>query len=284
MSRNSKLRITNYELRIILLFVIFNFSFLVSNAQTLAALNADAGLNTGVCPGDSVQIGGNPSATGGTPPYIYSWQPATGLSNAASPNPYAQTSSPVTYTLTVTDAASTTSVDVVFVDTFPSPTVNAGIDVTIAEGTNTILQGSGAVQYYWAPPQTLYNQNSANPIAEPNATTNYQLTGIDANGCANFDDVTVYVIPSDTIIIYNAFTPNSDGFNDFFYITNVEKYPENKLEVFNRNGKLVLQQGPYRNDWNGKIDGTELPCATYYYVFTPGSGKEKVRGAVTIIR
>jgi gliding motility-associated-like protein len=267
---------------IIRLFLLLLFS--PASAQTLAVLNADAGNNTGVCPGDSVKIGGNPSAKGGTPPYFYSWQPATGLSNPAAPNPNASPASQTTYTLTVTDAASNTSVDVVTVSIYSVQNVSAGPDITILEGTNTMLLGSGATQYFWAPPQTLYNQNSANPIAEPAATTTYVVTGKDGNGCTSYDQMTLTVIPSDTIIIYNAFTPNGDSFNDFFYISNLEKYPDNKLQVFNRNGKLVLQQSPYKNDWDGKVDGLEMPCATYYYIFTPGEGKEKLRGSVTIIR
>lgn len=268
----------------VIFLLFFSFSFLLSHSQTLSALSANAGSNTGVCPNDSVMIGGNPSATGGTPPYFYSWQPATGLTNPSSANPYAAPSSPTNYTLTVTDAASNSSVDIIFVDTFPVPNVNAGIDQTILEGMNTLLQGSGATQYYWTPTQTLYNQNTATPFAEPGATTIYQLQGLDANGCQNFDNVIVFVIPSDTLIVYNAFTPNGDGFNDFFFISNIDKFPECKLEVFNRNGKLVLQQSPYNNDWYGRVDGTELPCATYYYVLSPGSGKEKLRGSVTLIR
>jgi hypothetical protein len=47
---------------------------------------------------------------------------------------------------------------------------------------------------------------------------------------------------------------------------------------------MVYQASPYNNDWNGKISGVELPCATYYYILYPGSGKPKRQGAVTIIR
>ena len=68
------------------------------------------------------------------------------------------------------------------------------------------------------------------------------------------------------------------------YIGNIERFPANKIEVFNRNGKLVYQQLQYANDWSGKVDGTPLPCATYYVVFTLGNGRGKKEAAVTIIR
>ena len=258
-----------------------HFSLLTSFSQSLSA---NAGPNTGNCPGDSVRIGGNPSATGGKSPYTYSWQPTTGLDFPNSPNPNAFPSSPTDYTLTVTDSTGTTSVDVVNVTNYSLPVVSAGPDLTILEGTNIQLQGSGAVIYYWSPTQTLYNQNTATPIAEPADTTKYCVVGIDGNGCVNYDCMFLYVIPSDEFVIYNAFSPNGDGDNDIFFIGNILKYPESKLEVYNRNGKLVFKESPYMNDWNGRVDGTDLPCATYYYILYPGGGKSKKQGAVTIIR
>lgn len=284
MSKHGKLQIQDLELRIVFFFVFFCFSCFALNAQLLTALTANAGSNTGVCPGDTVKIGGSPSATGGTPPYTYSWQPATGLDFPNAPNPDAFPSAATDYTLTVNDGAGNSSFDIVNVTIYSLPAVNAGADQTILEGTNTVLQASGAVDYYWTPTEPLFNQNSANPVAEPNTTTVLCVLGVDGNGCTNADCMTLYVIPSDTILIYNSFSPNGDGLNDFFYISNIEKYTENKLEVFNRNGKLVYQKTPYQNDWNGRIDGVDLPCATYYFILTPGKDKSKMQGAVTIIR
>lgn len=264
--------------------IIFNSSFLISNSFS-QSLSANAGNDTGVCPGgDSITIGGSPSATGGTTPYTYSWQPAAGLDFPNSSNPKCYPSIPTNYTLTVTDGMGNSSVDVVNVTIYTPPIVSAGADQTIVEGTNTQLFASGAVNYFWTPTQTLYNQNTATPYAEPDDSTTYCVIGADVNGCGGYDCMVVYVIPSDELVIYNAFSPNSDGMNDVFYIGNIHKYPQNKLEVFNRNGKLVFQASPYLNDWNGKVDGSEIPCATYYYVLTPGSGQSKINGSVTIIR
>lgn len=273
-----------FMLRTFLLLAIFSRSFVYLHALP-PPIFVDAGANTGVCPNDSATIGGNPAATGGTAPYTYSWMPVTGLDNPNSSNPKAAPSAPTTYTLTVVDALGNSSVDVVVVSIYTLPTVNAGPDQTIIQGTNIMLQGSGAVYYYWSPYQTLTFETTSTPFAEPQITTNYCMAGADANGCVNYDCAVVYVIPSDTIIVYNAFTPNKDGSNDVFYIGNLEQFPDNKLEVYNRNGKLVYKASPYDNTWEGKAEGTELPCATYYYIFDPRKdGKEKINGSVTIIR
>ena len=265
----------------------FLFIFLVFSVYSFASpvpLSANAGKNVGVCPGDSVSIGGNPAASGGAPPYTYSWQPSASLSSSNIPNPYAHPSSLTNYTLTVTDGAGNSSKSVVTVTVYSPPVVIAGADQTILEGASTPIVATGAVNYYWSPTYSLVNQNSATPYAEPAVTTNYCVVGIDGNGCAGYDCIIVFVTPSDELVVYNAFTPNFDGTNDTFFIANVQKYPDSKLEVFNRNGKLVYQASPYLNDWNGKVDGTELPSATYYYILTPGDGKSKIHGAVTIIR
>lgn len=271
----------NYRLLICIL------SFLPAlggNGQTIMALTANAGANTNVCPGDSVRLGGSPTASGGTAPYTYSWQPAAYVDFAGAPNPNAFPPAPTNYTLIVTDASGATAVDIVNVSIFSPPIVSAGSDQTILQGTSTMLYASGAVNYYWTPTDPLTNQNSANPVAEPSATDTFCVQGVDGNGCSNTDCMMIIVIPSDTIIIYNAFSPNGDGINEVFYVSNIGQYPDNKLEVFSRTGKMVYQASPYNNLWNGKIDGTDLPAATYYYVFYPGNGKEKVNGSVTIIR
>lgn len=254
------------------------------NCLAQAPLKADAGPDTGYCPNDSVTIGGNPSATGGTPPYTYSWNPAAGLDNPVASNPKAFPPSPSTYVLTVTDALGNTTSDAVYVTNYTAPPVSAGPDETILQGTNIALQASGAVNYWWVSSQPVYLPNSANAVAEPSVTAQYCVVGFSANGCDSTDCMTVFVIPSDTIIIYNAFTPNSDGYNDFFHIGNLGKFPQNKLAVYTRLGKLVYQASPYENNWDGKVESEELPSATYYYIFEKGDGSKPFRGAITIIR
>jgi gliding motility-associated-like protein/uncharacterized repeat protein (TIGR01451 family) len=93
------------------------------------------------------------------------------------------------------------------------------------------------------------------------------------------------------LIVYNEFSPNSDGANDFFTIDCIESFPDNKLEVFNRYGVLVYSKKGYTNEWDGtaNVSGTvnkdeKLPTGTYYYILDIGEKETKKNGWLSIVR
>jgi gliding motility-associated-like protein len=63
----------------------------------------------------------------------------------------------------------------------------------------------------------------------------------------------------------NAFSPNSDGFNDYFVVKGIEDYIKNDFIVYNRWGIIVYEKSNYQNTWNGVgDDGNPLPDGTYF--------------------
>jgi hypothetical protein len=80
-------------------------------------LRANAGSNRSIIWGTATTLGANPSATGGMPPLVYAWSPATGLSNPNVANPVAQVTGNTTYTLTVTDGFNAIATDQVSLTT-----------------------------------------------------------------------------------------------------------------------------------------------------------------------
>ena len=73
------------------------------------------------------------------------------------------------------------------------------------------------------------------------------------------------------MVVYNLFSPNSDGANDTFVIEGIELF-DNTLKIYNRWGNLVYDVENYQNDWNGISNaGTvlrrnqRLPAGTYFY-------------------
>lgn len=103
------------------------------------------------------------------------------------------------------------------------------------------------------------------------------------------DTVLVYVKDCLTLVIPNAFSPNGDGTNDTYVITNIENYKNNKFTVFNRWGNKVFESTPYVNTWDGTSQfgaayGEKLPESTYYYVLDPGTGAEAFNGFIYLRR
>ena len=93
------------------------------------------------------------------------------------------------------------------------------------------------------------------------------------------DNCTVEPAGTCIVIVHNAVTPNLDGFNDFFFIENLEDttcFPTNGVEIYNRWGVLVYETKQYDNNarvFKGESEGrltvaksSELPTGTYFYI------------------
>lgn len=71
------------------------------------------------------------------------------------------------------------------------------------------------------------------------------------------------------IKVFNAVSPNGDGFHDFLEIENIEFYPNNTVIILNRWGAEVSRLQGYNNQ-DIVFQSTTLPAGTYYYHVLPG--------------
>lgn len=69
-----------------------------------------------------------------------------------------------------------------------------------------------------------------------------------------------------TIYIPNAFTPNGDGKNDFFFATAYD-ITDMQLFIFNRWGTKILDVHSLNAAWNGKTNNTGEDCASDVYIY-----------------
>ena len=162
-------------------------------------------------------------------------------------------------------------------------------DTAIFTGDSIQLWVSGNLtwDYFWSPDYLISEINIVDPIVNPDITTTYNVQITDSNFCFNQYYVTISVSdkPLPDLTIYNSFSPNDDGVNDFWVIENIEEYENSSLEIFNRNGNKVFSAYNYQNDWNGKYNDKDLPAHTYFFILDPGSGGlEIIKGHITIIR
>jgi gliding motility-associated-like protein len=155
---------------------------------------AAAGLDLAICIGQSETLSG----TGGV---TYLWSPAAGLSATNIASPVASPTVTTDYVLLVTDANGCQDRDTVrvTVNPLPSPTATGG---TICVSGSAQLNANGGVSYAWNNSATLSNSAIRNPQATPTATTTYNVTVTDANGCINTGSTTITVNPLPIVTIH----------------------------------------------------------------------------------
>jgi uncharacterized repeat protein (TIGR01451 family)/gliding motility-associated-like protein len=139
-----------------------------------------------------------------------------------------------------------------------------------------VVGGFGEFDYNWS-------NGSNNRIVSDLYAGTHTVTVTDLKDCKVTYDV---IIESDEIgvklVMNNVFTPNNDGINDYFTITNLEMYPDNELVVLNRWGNEVYSKSSYDNLW----DGSNLSEGTYFYVLKVKVCEEykTFSGYVTILK
>jgi gliding motility-associated-like protein len=243
-------------------------------------LNLDPINGTSICFGASFTPSVVSNATD------FSWTPTTGVSNASIATPVFSPSSTTTYTLLARLGTCSTQRSMT-VTIFPGATANAGPDAIIIAGDVYTMQASGSAgTYLWTPSTALNNAALLNPNANPTTTTTYSLRVTTPQGCVANDDMLLTVVPY-CIKPMNAFTPNGDGINDRWLITNGNCLANAQVQIFNRYGAKVYEDKNYRNTWDGTYKGSPLPDGTYYYVITFRLINNKVEnrtGNVTILR
>ncbi len=165
------------------------------------------------------------------------------------------------------------------------PVISAGPDLLILEGATMPLQATASgnqLQYLWTSNQYLNNDHLLNPLCTPLEDMMYTLTVTGEGGCPSIDQMKVKILK--TPIIPNTFSPNNDGINDKWEIDYLKFYPNAKIQVFTRTGKLVFESKGYLKPWDGTKSGVALPLDTYYYIIEPESGRKPVTGFITIIK
>jgi gliding motility-associated-like protein len=173
---------------------------------TPSSLTAEAGAGGAICGnGDSIQLGGIPTAVGGNAPYSYTWSPLSGLNLTNLANPSAKPTVTTKYFVTVTDQLGCSSVDSATVFVNQPMVADAGLDSTICNGqvvviggNPTVSGGSGTYTYQWSPSTFLSSGTASNPSANPSGNVTYFVTATDGNGCTASDFMTITVRPNPT--------------------------------------------------------------------------------------
>ncbi|MDX1333759.1 MAG: gliding motility-associated C-terminal domain-containing protein, partial [Robiginitalea sp.] len=93
-------------------------------------------------------------------------------------------------------------------------------------------------------------------------------------------------VEADPGFVFNQFSPNGDGVNDFLVIRDIGTFPGNSIQIFNRYGQPVFEDRNMTSDqvWDGTFKGEQAPEGTYYYILELGPDREVAKGWIQLIR
>lgn len=175
--------------------------------------------------------------------------------------------------------------------------IDAGEDVTIDLGLVTDLLAQAntldSILFNWSPIGSLSCSTCPNPVAFPVISTTYTVTSVNPTGCPAKDSVTIFINPDKPLFVPNAFSPNDDGINDYFYVFGNQaiKMVKNMM-IFDRwGGKVFQAQNIPANDdqsgWDGNVRGkAATPQVFVFYIEVEFLDGEIVivKGDVTITK
>ena len=152
----------------------------------------------------------------------------------------------------------------------------------------------------WSPDSSLSRPRNDSTGAAPPESTMYKVKIYYSLGnytCTQEDSVKINVNTEcrvDSLRIPNAFSPNSDTKNDFFYLKSSEIKTILKFDIYNRWGNNIFNVSNVpANDkeyhWNGKMNnsGDDLPPGVYIYNISAVCHNDQIlnfQGEVTLFR
>ncbi len=229
--------------------------------------------------------------------YNYLWSPAETLNKSIGDSVIAKPATTTQYRVIGTDKyrcfLDTANIKVT-VDSIPSVRIPA--PAPVLAGTDVQIEpifSDDVVSYEWSPPLYLNCLDCASPISTPLAPITYSVTVKTALGCTSSTTVTIRLLCLQSgVTMANAFSPNFDGNNDYFYPTGSGVKLVKSFQVYSRWGQLLYSKTNFPpNDkkfgWDGTLNGMPQPADTYVYVteMICFSGENfAIKGTVELLR
>jgi gliding motility-associated-like protein len=112
------------------------------------------------------------------------------------------------------------------------------------------------------------------------ASGSHTVTVRDLNNCGE--------ITQDFLLIGypKFFTPNADGYNDTWNVSELNNQLDAKIHIFDRYGKLIKQIFPSGAGWDGTYNGNVLPATDYWFVlyYTQNGSSKELRAHFSLKR
>ncbi len=210
------------------------------------------------------------TASEGNAPYTYLW-------SNSSTDSIATSLTAGNYTVTVTDNNGCSNSTSVNIQETPGPDADFSAHpnvLTIMEGPVSFVDNSSGTIVNW---QWNFGDGSSNGNGieinhdyENIGTFLATLIVTDNNGCTDTTTDTIIVKDIFTVYIPNAFTPDDDGIDDYFFPQGVNWDPDHfEMYIFDRWGNLIYQTKTIGEKWNGSVNnnGTQDDMLIGVYVY-----------------
>ncbi|MFD2908083.1 choice-of-anchor L domain-containing protein [Flavobacterium ardleyense] len=181
-----------------------------------------------------------------------------------------------TYSVTLTNATNCSKTKTFTVTASGIATITAIVINDFASNNTATIEFSGLGIYEFSLDGSNYQSS---PVFNNLEEGQYTVFVKDTKDCG-------IVSASFYILDYpKYFTPNSDGYNDFWMIKNLDKrnLENSKIKIFDRYGKFVYQIIPESAGWDGNLNGVQLPSTDYWFVMDLKDGKT-VKGHFSLKR
>ena len=237
------------------------------SSRVYGQLMVNAGEDTAICANgwdfDTVEIGGNPTASGGVEPYIYTWSTNYTIgsyifgasyflddSTKSNPKVMCPTLDILKLKLIVTDNQGAIAEDSITIrfSIFDYLTIeciyfiNQGDTVTLS---GNMGQGIGPLSFTWSPNYNISDTSMASPKAWPDTSVYYHVYAIDSIGCVSeLSTCSIYVNTTgisqiNNDLIKSIVVPNPINSSSKILL-NKSTMDNSSLHIFNSNGQTVL--------------------------------------------
>ncbi|MDC1430993.1 PKD domain-containing protein, partial [Bacteroidia bacterium] len=162
--------------------------------------NANAGIDTAICYGDSINLYPTIETN-----HAYSWYISNSLISSQSTPSIAPTQTTFYILLDSNTITGCTNFDTLKVTVDTIPAINAGSDSSICLN-NSIQIGTflAGYNYSWSSNPSGFSDTASQPTVSPTVTTTYYLSVNEAYQCYNFDTITITVDTLPLAIVGNA--------------------------------------------------------------------------------
>lgn len=232
--------------------------------SALPAFKVDMGRDTSFCRGDSLTV--QPLQKYAT----YQWD--NGLTS-----PSITIFQPTSFKITVTDKEGCIGYGAKKIGMNELP-VFVDYDATVPFRVTLNVKG-GTPPYYYSRDNEFFQADKTISIISGNY---YSLYVKDKNGCRDQKLNLLLGVPQ--VSIPNFFTPNGDGYNDYWEIGGIEAFPECIISIFDRSGRMLTQYKGVVKGWDGSYGSLPMPENDYWYVVDLKNGELPKRGHFTLKR